>query len=232
MQDLSALRARLEGATIALDLDGTLVDTAPDLHRALNHVLELENLPLSSLDDVRRDVGQGARVLIQRSMAAHGIDLVSERLDELTEIYVEAYARDISSLSAVFPHVFETLDLFLEAGARLTVCTNKRTGLSRQLLDEVKLTPYFGAIVGADLVANRKPHADHFRAAVMHAGGDPGRAMMVGDSAADVGSARAAGAPVVVASFGYTDTAPELLGADAVFSSYSELPDLAVRLLA
>jgi phosphoglycolate phosphatase len=221
----------LAGCTIAFDLDGTLVETAPDLHRALNHVLAAENLPLATLDQVRAFVGYGARALIARGSALNGVRHEERKLDALTEEFIRVYAADIAARSSVFPGVVAALETLASAGAALCVCTNKLTGLSNQLLDAVGLTPHLGAVVGSDSVRNRKPHADHFIAAVRAARGDPARALMVGDSSTDVGSARAASAPVVVYAHGYTDTAPELLGADAVFSHFDELPGLASRLL-
>ena len=131
----------------------------------------------------------------------------------------------------LFPGVEAALEQLAAAGASLCVCTNKRTDLSNQLLAALDLASHFTAVLGADSVKNRKPHPDHFIAAVRAAKGDPARALMVGDSAADVGTGKAAGAPVAIYACGYTDTAPELLGADAVFRHFNELPDLAARLL-
>jgi phosphoglycolate phosphatase len=221
----------LAGYTIAFDLDGTLVDTAPDLHRALNHVLAAENQPPATLEDVRAFVGQGARALMIRAFAVHGIHHDEAKLTALTEDYVRVYAEDIAAGSTIHPGVEAALDKLAAAGATFCVCTNKRTGLSNQLLGALGLSPRFAAVVGADSVKNHKPHPDHFIAAIRAAKGDPARSLMIGDSSADVGAARAAGAPVALVSFGYTDTAPELLGADAVFTHYDDLPDLAIRLL-
>lgn len=221
----------LAGYTVAFDLDGTLVDTAGDLHRALNQVLASEGLPPATLADVRAFVGQGARALLIRACGVHGVHHDDAKLDALTQAYTDIYASDIAAHSVIWPGVEVALAQLAAAGAILCVCTNKRTFLSNQLLAALNFAHPFAAVVGADSVKNRKPHPDHFIAAVRAAKGDPARALMVGDSAADVGSAHAAGAPVALVSFGYTDTAPALLGADAVFNHYDELPDLAVRLL-
>src|SRR5690606_11396899 len=222
--------ANLAGLTVAFDLDGTLVDSAPDLHRSINDLLAAENLPPASLDDVRRYVGQGARTLIVRAFAVHGIHPDEARLGLLTEEYLSICASDIAAHTTVTPGVPDALTARAGSGATLCVCTNKRTDLSVQLLDALELSPRFAAIVGADRAPNRKPHPDHFLAAIRAAKGDPARAVMIGDSINDVLSARAANAPVAIYAHGYTDTAPELLGADAVFGHYDELPDLAVRL--
>ncbi len=221
----------LSSFTIAFDLDGTLVDSAPDLHTALSKVLAAESLPPASLDDTRTFVGQGARALIVRAFAVHKIHPEPARLDALTDAYLAAYAEDISSRSKLYPGLTAALDKLSASGATLCVCTNKRTDLSVRLLETLGLAPRFAAIVGPDIVRNRKPHPDHFVAAVRAAQGDPARALMIGDSSNDVLSAKGAGAPIAVYAHGYTDTAPELLGADAVFGHYDDLPDLAVRML-
>lgn len=223
----------LSGCTIAFDLDGTLVDTAPDLHRALSVVMKAQGLPPTKLEDMRNLVGQGAASLISRAFAVHGVHPSPQQIEQLVEDYTSALVVDIASLSKPYPGLVPALDALKSAGATLCVCTNKRTHLSNLLLEALGLSHHFAAVVGADspLVTNRKPHRDHFIAAIRAAGGDPSRAMMVGDSSNDVDSAKAAGAPVIVYAYGYTDTAPGLLGADAVFTLYDEVPDLAVRLL-
>jgi phosphoglycolate phosphatase len=222
----------LADATIAFDLDGTLVDTAPDLVRALNETLDLEGLPHAKLTTVRQFVGQGARRLIERSTAAVGANFTSDRLDQLTAAFVEFYRADIAGRSAPFPGATEALDQLAALGAKLSVCTNKRTDLSQQLLDAVGLSWRFSAIVGADAVTNRKPHPEHYCAAVERAGGVVRRSLMVGDTTADVATARAAGAPVIVVRFGYCDGGADSLGADVVLDRYSDLAPLCRRLLA
>lgn len=210
-------------ATIVFDLDGTLIDTAPDLTRALNETLDLEGLPHLKLPTVRRMVGQGARALIERAAAHAGVAFSPDRLDELTNAYIDFYRADIARDSAPFPGCAAALDALASEGAKLAVCTNKRTDLSQQLLDAVGLAQRFSAIVGADAVPNRKPHADHYRAAVERAGGVVRRSFMVGDTAADVAAARSAGAPVALVRFGYADDEVEKLGADALLDRFSDL---------
>lgn len=219
-------------ATIVFDLDGTLVDTAPDLVRALNETLDLEGLPHAPLATVRRMVGQGARVLIERGAGLANVQFAAERLDQLTKAFIEFYRADIARHSRTFSGTEEALAILADAGAKLAVCTNKRTDLSQQLLEALGLAHRFSAIVGADAVAQRKPHPDHFRAAVTRAGGIVRRSVMVGDTAADVASARGAGAPVAIVRFGYADDDVERLGADALLDRFSELPATCRRLLA
>ncbi len=222
----------LADATIVFDLDGTLVDTAPDLVRALNETLDLEGLPHAPLAAVRRMVGQGARHLLIRATERAGAAYSAERLDQLTKAFLEFYRADIARHSAPFPGVETALDALADLGAKFAVCTNKRTDLSQQLLDALNLTHRFSAIVGADAVAQKKPHPDHFRAAVTRAGGAVRRALMVGDTAADVGAARGAGAPVALVRFGYCEEDVERLGADVLLDHFNELTTACRRLLA
>jgi len=221
----------LTGYTIAFDLDGTLVETIGDIFVALNHVLGSEGLPPADLEDVRRFIGQGSRTLIIRACAVHGLHHPDAKLDQLTEAFVETYAADIAGRSHPYPGLLEALDTLQHWGAALCVCTNKRTDLSVKLLTQLGMQHRFAAIVGSDSVKNRKPHPDHYIHAIRAAHGDPAKSAMVGDSINDVLSAKAAGAPVAVYAYGYTDTAPDLLGADAVFTQFTDLPDLLVRLL-
>lgn len=220
------------GATIVFDLDGTLVDTAPDLVRALNETMDLEGLPRHPMERVRNWVGQGARVTIERAAAFAGVIYAPERLDELTREFVEFYRADIARGSKPFPGAVEALDVLAAAGAKLAVCTNKRTDLSVQLLDALGLSHRFSAIVGADAVTQRKPHPAHYRDTVERAGGALRQSIMVGDTVADVAAARGAGAPVIVVKFGYCDDDVDRLGADALLDRYSDLPPVCRRLFA
>jgi len=228
----AAAPAEFDGAAIVFDLDGTLVDTAPDLVRALNHTLDLEGLPHVSATAVRRIIGHGARAMIERGAALADARFSETRLDALTHEFVAFYRENIAVESAPFPGAVETLAAFSEAGATLAVCTNKRTALSVQLLEALNLAERFAAIVGADAVAERKPHPGHLIETVARANGEITRALMVGDSTTDVGAARGARVPVVVVSFGYPDASPAALGGDAVIDHFSELAHAARLLLA
>jgi len=222
----------LVGATVAFDLDGTLVDTAPDLVGALNRVLHERRLPALPLKTARVMVGRGARALIEQGFAAAGEPLQADESPALVERFIEVYLGRIARESRPFEGVEAALDALAAAGARLSVCTNKRTDLSLALLDALGLTARFAAVVGADRAPAPKPDGRHLIAAVEAAGGTIGRAILVGDSATDVGAARAAGAPSVVVGFGYTEIAAEELGGDHLITDFVELPALALRLLA
>lgn len=226
------ISGELAGATIVFDLDGTLVDTAPDLVRALNQTLDLEGLPRMKLETVRTLVGRGARTLIERAAEFSGVAFAEERLQALTREFIGFYREDIARESMPFPGAEDALTALAGLGARLAICTNKRTDLSVQLLEALGLAQRFAAIVGADAVAEKKPHPDHYTAAVERAGGAVARSLMVGDTAADVAAARGAGAPVIAVAFGYSDVGAETLGADALLRQFSDLAPVSRRLLA
>jgi len=221
----------LSGATVVFDLDGTLVDTAPDLLCALNQTLDLEGLPHASLGQMRAIVGQGARKTIERAAGLSGVRFASALLDQLTEAFVRFYRADIAAESQPFPGVEQTLLALQGAGARLAVCTNKRTELSVELLRALELEERFSAIVGADAVQNSKPHPEHFRETVARAGGVIRDSIMIGDSAPDVASAKGAGAPALAVTFGYTETPVEKLGADGLIDDFRTAPSLILSLL-
>ncbi|WP_158915457.1 HAD-IA family hydrolase [Caulobacter sp. S45] len=222
----------LKGATIAFDLDGTLVDTAPDLIGALNLVLAERGLPPVSVEAARVLVGRGARALISRGFTLAGEPIEDAELDTLTTRFIQLYRERIADESRPFPGLTEALERLTADGAVLCVCTNKRTDLSIALLEALGLSSHFVSITGADLTPAAKPDPRCFLAAIHAAGGDPSFALMVGDSDNDVLAAQAARAPVIAVSFGFTETPARELGADMVIDHFEELYDVAVRLLA
>ena len=231
MPDLAAPRPPLAGATIAFDLDGTLVDTAPDLIGALNVVLGERSLPHVAEASARVLVGKGARALIARGFAMAGEPLVDAEVPGLVTRFIEVYRARIADESRAYEGLEAALERLQAAGARLCVCTNKRTDLSRALLDALGLTCRFVSVTGADKAPRPKPDPSHYLAAITEAGGEVEHSLMVGDSDNDVRSAHAAGAPVVAVSFGYTDIEPVDLGADALIHRFADLPAAADALL-
>lgn len=225
--DLSALK----GAVIAFDLDGTLVDTAHDLIGTLNVLLGEEGLPALPLLDARPFIGRGARWLIERGFSAAGAPLDEDRIGPLFDRFIAHYHANIAVESRPFPGVVETLDQMKAAGAKLAVCTNKRTDLSVALLDALDLARRFDAIIGADAAPAPKPDARHLTTAVEAVGGHISRTVMVGDAATDAGAARAAGAALVLVSFGYTEIPATELGADVLIHNFGDLTDACIRLL-
>lgn len=221
----------LAGAVIAFDLDGTLVDTAPDLVRTLNVLLEQEGRTPFPIDQARPFIGRGARWMIERGFAAAGEALTAERTQGLFDRFIDHYRAHIADESRPFPGCAAALDALAARGAKLAVCTNKRTDLSVQLLETLGLADRFQAIIGADLAPAIKPDGRHLEVAVTAAGGALPRAVMVGDAATDAGAARAAGAGLVLVSFGYTETPVAELGADRLIDHYDELIDACETLL-
>lgn len=224
--------AALEGVTIAFDLDGTLVDTAPDLVGTLNVLLQQENIAPLPLAAARMMIGHGARALIAKGFAAAGAPLDDARLDSLFDRFIVHYREHIADDSAPFPGLVPALERLQAEGAILSVCTNKRTDLSFALLKALGLEHYFKSVVGGDAAPAPKPDAAHLLTAIEAAGGDPARAIMVGDSASDAGAARAAGTPLILVTFGYTETPVEDLGADLVVERFDQIPEACAKLTA
>jgi len=221
----------LTGWTLAFDLDGTLVETAPDLLGVLNVLLAERGLPPVPASSARHLVGSGVRALLEHGFTEAGAVFDAAADAELMDRFIGLYLARIAQESRPFPNVVQILDQFTHDGARLVVVTNKRTDLSLALLDALDLTRRFAAIVGPDVVSARKPSGAHLREAVERVGGDPGRCLMIGDSLPDVAAARAVGAPVIVTRYGYTATPADQLGADAVIGDFAELPGVVARLI-
>ncbi len=221
----------LDGAVIAFDLDGTLVDTAPDLIGTLNALLKAEGIAPLPLADARPFIGRGARWLIERGFSAAGAPLAAERVPALFDRFIAYYLAHIADESVPFPGVVAALERLKAAGAKLCVCTNKRTDLSVALLAAVGLDGHFDAVIGADAAPAIKPDPRHLMTAVDALGGTAARTVMVGDAATDAGAARAAGAHLVLVSFGYTETPAQELGPDILIHHFDELPEACARLL-
>ena len=221
----------LDGATIVFDLDGTLVDSAPDLAGALNALLAAEGLGPVSLATARAMIGHGARALLASGFAAAGRPLGESELTALFPAFIEQYRAQIADLSAPFPGVPAALDALARAGARLAVCTNKRTDLSLELLAAVGLADRFAAVVGPDRAPAAKPDPRHLLAAIEAAGGRMERSIMVGDSVSDAMAARAACVPLVLVDFGYSNTPARDLAADVLIDHFNQLYLACARLL-
>jgi phosphoglycolate phosphatase len=221
----------LAGAVIAFDLDGTLVDTAHDLVGTLNWLLAGEGLAPIALDEARPFIGRGARWLIERGFQAAEAPLAVGEVQPLLDRFLARYEAHIADESRPFPGCVTALESLKAEGAKLVVCTNKLTGLSTTLLDALDMTRLFAAVVGADRAPAIKPDPRHLQAAIAEVGGSPDRAIMVGDAATDAGAARAANVPLILVSFGYTETPARDLGADILIDRYDELPAACVRLL-
>ena len=217
---------------LVFDLDGTLVHTAPDLLDSLNHCLAIEGIAPSDPDGFLSYVGQGSRVMIERAFAARRIPLQTGRLDRLQAAFLEHYVGNMPGRSAFYPGVRRVLEHFAKEGFLLAVCTNKLEGMSAQLLERLGAAKSFSAICGGDTFAWRKPDPRHLIGTIEKAGGDPSRAVMFGDSRADIDAAKAAGIPVIAVDFGYSERHVRELEPSRVISHYDEVtPALVASLL-
>jgi len=210
--------------TIVFDLDGTLVDTAPDLISTLNLVLAGGGLPPVAYDDARRMIGGGPRRMVERALIAAGRNVSTAERDRMFRIFIDHYSAHIADRSRPFPHLESVLQRLAGEGYRLAVCTNKLEWLSLRLLDTLNLSRFFAAICGQDTFGIQKPDPQMLRLTIRRAGGEVRRTIMVGDSMIDVRTARAANVPIIAVAFGYSEVAPETLNADRLVTSFIELP--------
>jgi phosphoglycolate phosphatase len=217
--------------TVVFDLDGTLVDTAPDLINALNFILAREGMPAVPLDAARNMIGAGAGKLIERGLELDGRDASKADLARLTGDFIDHYAAHIADFSKPFEGLESALDDLQERGYRFAVCTNKLEWLSKLLLDRLGLSERFGAICGADTFGVSKPDPAILRETVAQAGGQLSSAVMVGDAGTDIGVARRAGVPVIGVGFGYTDVPMADLKPDRLINHMRELPAAVEALL-
>ena len=213
-------RADLRDATIVFDLDGTLVDTAPDLTNALNDALIRRGHRPIPQETIRQAVGFGARVMIEDALRRAGAE---EDIDQMLAEFLVHYEANIAAESRPFPGAVASLETLAAAGARLAVCTNKREYLSKKLLAELGLQHYFHSIAGRDTFSVSKPDPGHLTQVIAQAGGVPSRAIMVGDSDVDLRTAKDASVPAILVSFGYAPRALDEFAPDAVIDHFDEL---------
>jgi phosphoglycolate phosphatase len=209
---------------VVFDLDGTLVDTAPDLIAALNYVLAREGIAPVPLKSARNLIGAGARKLIERGLEVEGVAMTTSDIDRLMKDFVAYYADHIADASRPFEGLEAALDDLEALGFRFAVCTNKLEWLSKLLLDKLDLSRRFAAICGADTFGVAKPDPVILQQTLARAGGQLKGAVMVGDAGPDVGVARRAGIPVIGVEFGYTDVPIAELKPDRLIGHMRELP--------
>ncbi len=217
---------------IVFDLDGTLVDTAPDLLAALNFSIKAGGLQPADPAALRPQLGMGARAMIERAFATQNVDLPAGELDRLFDLFMRHYIDNMPGQSLPFPGAVAALDRFEDAGYLLAICTNKLEKSAKRLIDGLGLATRFGAICGQDTFAFRKPDPRHIVETARLAGGDVAHIVMIGDSRTDIDAAKAGGIPVVAVDFGYTDRHVRAFEPSNVISHFDELTvSLAERLL-
>jgi len=210
--------------TIVFDLDGTLVDTAPDLVDTLNVIFAQEGLAPLGYELARNFVGAGARVMIARGFNAQGRVLAPAKLEKLFRDFIAHYSEHLTDRSLPFPGLTAALDLLAARGCRFAVCTNKLEALSIQLLGKLGLADRFVAICGQDTFGMQKPDPEILRRTIGAASGKLEGTVMVGDSVTDIRTAHAAGVPIIAVDFGYSERPIAEFGPDRIIRNFSELP--------
>jgi phosphoglycolate phosphatase len=221
----------MRGATIVFDLDGTLVDTAPDLLAAADHVFASIGIRGVPSQAIRPAISFGSRRMIENGLAYARVKLSTGQIDQLWHEFLTYYETHISVKSRPFPGVIAVLDDVEQSGGRLAICTNKIERHAKQLLADLKLAHRFATIAGRDTFRAQKPDPLHLIETIRAAGGDPSHALMIGDSDVDIATAKAAGIPVVGVSFGYTHAHISEFSPTIVIDHYDELrPQIAALL--
>jgi len=210
---------------LVLDLDGTLVNTKPDLVAALN--VAIESVGLAPVPDelIGHGVGQGVRAMLAKSFSHYDEPLSDELQDELFVKFINYYSNNIANFSKPYSGVQAALRTFSNSGWHLAVCTNKPENMAKSLLNALDMDDQFAAICGLDTFPVSKPHADHILKTISMAGGRVEGSVMVGDTATDVDAAKNSGIPSIVVDFGYSPTPVQSLGASKIISNFDQLWD-------
>lgn len=212
--------------SIVWDLDGTLVESAPDLASALNTLLNEQGKHTHTVANVRPMIGGGVAKLIERGFRASGNPLDETAVEELVPRFMEIYTACATENTDLVPHAREVLNHFYLAGVKQGLCTNKPLSVTRLIVNALDIQGFFGSVIGGDSTPMRKPNPLPLLTCLEEMGARPEDALMVGDSGADVGAARAAGVPVILVPDGYTGVPAVSLGADFVVGNLSDIPDL------
>ena len=215
---------------VLFDLDGTLIDSAPDIAAATNELLAGDGLAPLPLSAVRGMIGKGVANLVARAYEASGLPLAGEALDDAVARMMPIYARHLTGLTVILPGALEIVSALARARVKVAIVSNKPHDFTKAIAAHYGFTPHLAAVQGAQEGIAKKPAPDMLLKALDIMGGRPSRSLMVGDSTSDVEAARAAGMPVVIVEGGYTGIAASKLGADAVIARLADLPSAIERL--
>ena len=221
----------MKPAAVVFDLDGSLVDSLPDLRAALNAMLrELGRRELSP-DEVRGMIGDGTHALVGRALrdTSEDVDLASNA-ERAHKRFLNFYEAAPIKLSRLYPDVARTLELLVEAGAHLAICTNKQQRATLAVLKGFRIAQYFQVVVGGDIIPFHKPDPRHLLAALEQLHVDPNEAVMVGDNENDYTAGRGAGSRVILMRYGYMRVPPESLSPDAWLCDFAEIPKTVLKL--
>lgn len=208
---------------LVFDLDGTLIDSAPQIHDTANKVFGAKGLPEVSFATVKGFIGNGVHVLVQRLMAHHALAQDETLQAELVVTFVSIYEQAFD-LTVLYPGVLTELDELSGAGHGLAICTNKPEGPARAVLRHFGMDLLFPVIIGGDTLTRQKPDPAPLVAALDRLG--KGKALFVGDSEVDADTALAANVPFALFTEGYRKAAPEALGAKLIFDDFAAFPRL------
>jgi phosphoglycolate phosphatase len=213
---------------LVFDLDGTLIDSAPDLRAALNLMLRERGLAALSLAQVKQMIGDGAPALVERALAACGAG--SREATAALPRFLQLYEADAARLTQPYPGVKATLAELRRRGYRTAICTNKPQHATMTVLEELGMLPLFEGVAGGDRFAVKKPDPGHLLGLIAVLGGRPAATAMIGDNENDAAAAHAAGLPLVLMRYGYARIDPETLGANALLDDFADLPGALDRL--
>ncbi len=215
---------------LLFDLDGTLMDTAPDLHATLNHCLITAGRPTVTLNSVKHMVGQGARVLLERGLTGTGGLPSPSEFEELVVLFFEYYADHLSEHSVIYEGLIPVLDALVTSKCSLGICTNKPEKFAKSIITDFNLDQYFPVITGGDSFDIRKPHPDHILKTVDLLPLKSGKTVMIGDTHNDIDAANAAKITSIAVSFGYSDVPARQLGATHTIDHFNELLPLLIEI--
>ncbi|WP_290691208.1 MULTISPECIES: HAD-IA family hydrolase [unclassified Haematobacter] len=218
--------------TVIFDLDGTLADTSADLIAAANACFQArgEGSPLDPVADTGTAFA-GGRAMLRLGLSRLGREWSEADVDADFPLLLRAYGEDIDRHTRLYPGAVEAVEALRRRGDRVGICTNKPEGLAETLLVRLGVRELFQSLIGADTLASRKPDPEPYRQSVLRAGGEVGRSLLVGDTVTDRNTARAAGVPVVLVTFGPEGPGIARLEPDALLDDYAALPELLERLL-
>ena len=215
---------------LIFDLDGTLIDSAPDVCASVNRVLTADGRRELTLDEAKDMIGWGGRVLVEKALALTGREGTADDVDRALEAFLATYAAHPADHTSVYPGALEVLELFRVAGVAMGICTNKPTATTPPVLQAMGLDGFFHVVSCGDAVPHPKPDGRHVRLVVEQLGATLATTAMIGDSENDISAAIDAGVRSVAVTFGYAHVPPDELGADALIDRFEDLPEALVKI--